>query len=161
MSEKEMFLQAWDREYQTTLRVLNAFPTDRLDLKPAESSRSARELLWTFVTEMGVIDGAIKGQIDFMNMPAPPATKQEIISTYQASNTDMITKVKNLPDGELNTTVLFPVAPKQMGKLRKVDVFWGVLMDSVHHRGQLSVYLRLAGAKVPSIYGPTADEPWM
>jgi len=40
-------------------------------------------------------------------------------------------------------------------------VLWSVLMDQVHHRGQLSVYLRLVGAKVPSIYGPTADETWM
>jgi uncharacterized damage-inducible protein DinB len=36
-----------------------------------------------------------------------------------------------------------------------------MLMDSVHHRGQFSVYLRMADGKVPSIYGPTADEPWM
>lgn len=161
MSEKEMFLQAWDREYQTTLKILNAYPTDRLDLKPADRSRSARELLWTFVTELGVIEGAVKGKVDFTNMPSLPKTKQEIISSYQASNRDMTTKVRNLPDSELNATVAMPVAPKQMGNMRKADVLWMVLMDSVHHRGQLSVYLRLAGAKVPSIYGPTADEPWM
>ena len=41
------------------------------------------------------------------------------------------------------------------------DVLWGILMDSIHHRGQFSVYLRMAGGKVPSIYGPSADEPWM
>jgi uncharacterized damage-inducible protein DinB len=39
--------------------------------------------------------------------------------------------------------------------------FWLAVMDAVHHRGQMSVYIRLAGGKVPSIYGPTADEPWM
>ena len=41
------------------------------------------------------------------------------------------------------------------------EVLWLMLMDSVHHRGQLSVYLRMVGGKVPSIYGPSADEPWM
>jgi len=40
-------------------------------------------------------------------------------------------------------------------------VLWAVLMDQVHHRGQLSVYTRLAGGKVPSIYGPSGDETWM
>src|SRR5438132_11205433 len=59
-------------------------------------------------------------------------------------------------DGELK----FP--PKNMppGDVRRLDFFWFLLMDMVHHRGQLSVYLRMAGGKVPSIYGPSADEPW-
>ena len=48
-----------------------------------------------------------------------------------------------------------------MGDVRIMDIFWLMLMDSVHHRGQFSVYLRMSGGKVPSIYGPTADEPWM
>ena len=61
----------------------------------------------------------------------------------------------------LNKTVQFPVGPGKMGDFRAMDVLWTSLMDQVHHRGQFSVYLRLAGAKVPSIYGPSADEPWM
>jgi uncharacterized damage-inducible protein DinB len=40
-----------------------------------------------------------------------------------------------------------------------VDALWLELFDHIHHRGQFSVYVRLAGAKLPSIYGPTADEP--
>lgn len=53
------------------------------------------------------------------------------------------------------------MTPKQMGDFRKADVLWMMMMDAVHHRGQFSVYLRMAGGKVPSIYGPSADEPWM
>lgn len=53
------------------------------------------------------------------------------------------------------------VAPKQMGDVRRGDLLQMMVMDNVHHRGQFSVYLRMAGGKVPSIYGPTADEPWM
>jgi uncharacterized damage-inducible protein DinB len=48
-----------------------------------------------------------------------------------------------------------------MGKLRKGDILWMFLYDQIHHRGQLSIYNRMVGAKVPSIYGPSADEPWM
>jgi uncharacterized damage-inducible protein DinB len=57
--------------------------------------------------------------------------------------------------------VQVPVGPGKMGEFRAMDVVWMALMDQVHHRGQFSVYLRLAGGKVPSIYGPSADEPWM
>ncbi|HYK42494.1 MAG TPA: DinB family protein [Thermoanaerobaculia bacterium] len=47
-----------------------------------------------------------------------------------------------------------------MGRIPVMDFFWNMLLDSIHHRGQLSVYVRLAGGRVPSIYGPTADVPW-
>jgi uncharacterized damage-inducible protein DinB len=48
-----------------------------------------------------------------------------------------------------------------MGEVRRADMLWTMLSDSIHHRGQFSVYLRLVGARVPSIYGPSGDEPWM
>src|SRR5216117_2120036 len=70
-------------------------------------------------------------------------------------------RIKRTPDAELDKTVKFFVAPKQMGDLRKMDVLWFMLMDQVHHRGQFTIYLRMADGKVPSIYGPSADEPWM
>lgn len=42
-----------------------------------------------------------------------------------------------------------------------MDLLWFLLFDEIHHRGQFSIYLRMADGKVPSIYGPSADEPWM
>jgi uncharacterized damage-inducible protein DinB len=52
------------------------------------------------------------------------------------------------------------VGPGQVADVPVADMLWIMLLDAVHHRGQLSVYLRMAGGKVPSIYGPSADEPW-
>jgi uncharacterized damage-inducible protein DinB len=69
--------------------------------------------------------------------------------------------VRKASDADLNKTVKFFVAPKKMGDVRRLDFLWLLLMDMVHHRGQFSVYLRMADGKVPSIYGPSADEPWM
>ena len=59
MNEKEMFMQTWEREYQTTLKTLKAFPAERLDLKPHERSRSAKDLLWTIVSEEKVNIAAV------------------------------------------------------------------------------------------------------
>ena len=162
MSEKDMFITTWEREFQTTLKILKAYPTDKIDLKPSEKSKSAKDLAWTFVGEEGVIiDGVCKGKIDFMNTPKAPATIQEVISTYENSHKSNVDKVKALTEAELNSPIPWMIAPKQMGQVRRADVLWMAVMDNVHHRGQLSVYLRMAGAKVPSIYGPSADEPWM
>jgi uncharacterized damage-inducible protein DinB len=56
--------------------------------------------------------------------------------------------------------VPFMTGPKQMGEMSRAQIAWFLLHDQIHHRGQLTVYLRLAGGKVPSIYGPSGDEPW-
>ena len=162
MSEKEMYLKSWAREFHTTLKVLKAYPADKLDFKPHERSRSARELAWTFVGEEAVTDSVVKGEIDFSGaQQQPPATLDEILGAFQKVHKEMYEKVQNLSEQDYNNTIKFPVSPKEMGDLRRADVLWVMLMDSVHHRGQFSVYLRMAGGKVPSIYGPSADEPWM
>ncbi|MGH7568455.1 MAG: DinB family protein [Gemmatimonadales bacterium] len=70
-------------------------------------------------------------------------------------------KVRKADDAYLNTTVKFFTGPKQMGDVRRLDFLWFLLMDMVHHRGQFSVYLRMAGGQVPSIHGPSADEQWI
>jgi len=68
--------------------------------------------------------------------------------------------VRKVDDAHLNTTVKFITGPKRMSDLRRLDVLWLLLNDMIHHRGQFSVYLRMAGGKVPAIYGPSADETW-
>jgi len=161
MTEKDSLLQTWEREFKTTLRVLKNIPQEKMDLRPSEKSRSTRDLAWTFVGEESVIGMALKGNVDFSNSPKAPENIQEIIDAYENIHREIIAKFKAASDADLNKTVKFPVAPKKMGDLRILDLAWTMVMDSVHHRGQLSVYLRLAGAKVPSIYGPSADEPWM
>ena len=161
MTEKEQFLSTVAREFPTTMRVLKAYPAGRGDLKPHAKSKSARELAWNFVTEEKACDMALDGAIEFAKMPAPPATLPEVISTYEKAHGALIERLKRTPDAELNTTVKFFTGPNKMGDVRKMDLLWMMLMDGVHHRGQFSVYLRMADAKVPSIYGPTADEPWM
>jgi len=162
LSEKDMFLQSFQREIQTTIKLLKAYPAAKADMKPAEKSRSARELAWVFATEQGVVDMALKGKIDF-SQPSPPAPSNynDIISGVEKASHDTVAKVSKLSDDQLNKTIQFPIGPGKMGDFRVAEVLWMTVQDQIHHRGQFSVYLRLAGAKVPSIYGPTADETWM
>ena len=162
MSEKDMFLMGLDREVQTTLKVLKNYPSDKLDWKPHEKSRSARDLAWIFSQEMGIIGMAIDGKIDFSQpFPKAPSSMKEIIASLEATSKQAAERVKKLSDADYNSMIKFPVGPGQMGDFRKADVMWFSMMDHVHHRGQLSVYVRMAGGKVPSIYGPSADETWM
>ncbi len=161
MKEKETFLQVWDREHKTTLKVLKTFPSNKSDLKPAEKSRSAKDLAWTFVMEQAtMIDGVIKGHVDFGNMPQMPGSFQETVTQFENNYPKLVEKLKAMSDADWDSKMDFFIGPGKMGKVRKGDLLWDALHDMIHHRGQMSVYLRMAGAKVPSIYGPTADEPW-
>lgn len=164
MTEKEMFLNTWGRESAITLKILRQLPPDKAEYKPpGEKTRSAGELAGVFLAELHVVDGVVKGQIDFSNTRGfkPPARYADILSSYETTLKAMAGKVQGMSEADWNSSMPFPVGPKQMGQLRKADILWTMLMDSVHHRGQFSIYLRLVGAKVPSIYGPSGDEPWM
>ena len=160
ITEKDQFVQAFGRESQTTLRLLHAYPAEKGDFKPHERSRTAKDLAWTFVGEQGVLAMALKGKIEFGQGPTAPATYKEAVAAFESACKDTIAKVSNATDADLNRTVQFPAGPGKMADMRTADVMWMTLMDQIHHRGQMSVYVRMAGGKVPSIYGPTADETW-
>ncbi|MGH8004382.1 MAG: DinB family protein [Limisphaerales bacterium] len=161
MNEKEMFLKTWEREFQTTLKVLKAFPEAKLEFKPHERSMSARDLAWSFPMEdrMAVL-GAVNGKIDMEeNFPKPPATWAEILAAYEKEHRELAGKLKNLSETDLQKPIPYEMQPGKGGTVRAGDLLWFAVMDGVNHRGQFAVYLRMAGGKVPAIYGPSADEP--
>src|SRR5262245_27357727 len=165
VTEKDMFIQSFERETAITLKLLRAFPADRAEYRPHEKSRSARELAFIFVSEQGMAGRAIDGTLNFSgggpNHPEIPATLPEVIAAFDNAVRATKDKVAKTSEADLNKPAQFPIGPGKLGDFRVMDIVWITLQDQIHHRGQLSVYLRLVGAKVPSIYGPTADETWM
>ncbi|MGQ0647335.1 MAG: DinB family protein [Gemmatimonadaceae bacterium] len=162
---KEQFLNAYEQEHATTMRVLRAYPTDKLDLCPAEKCRTARDLAWVFVMERGlgqmVFNDVFASGGPMGEMPKAPDSWDAILGAIEKSHEEFGTLVRSTPDHRLMETVKFFTAPKTLGDVPRIQFAWFMLCDEIHHRGQFSVYLRMAGGKVPSIYGPTADEPWM
>jgi uncharacterized damage-inducible protein DinB len=159
-SAKQQFTDVYKREQQTTLKLLRCFPADKGSFKPHERSSSAVQLTWTFVVENNVALAALKGPLKLAGWPPAPATIEEVIAAYEASTKEYLETLAATPESRLAETIQFPTGPKQMGDIPVGEFLWFMLMDSIHHRGQLSVYVRCAGGKVPSIYGPSADEPW-
>lgn len=160
----QTLLDAMEREHAITVRVLRAFPPDKLDLRPHPRSKTARDLAWMFVLEQGLLEKALTTGFDWSTPPAapPPApdTLDPIVAALEAAHARVTGLVRGMSEADLRDTVQFPVAPRTMGNVPKLDFLWFLLHDQIHHRGQFSVYLRMADAPVPSIYGPTADEPW-
>jgi uncharacterized damage-inducible protein DinB len=164
-SAKDAFLEIYEREHAITLKVLLAYPKEKLDLKPDPKSKTARELAWIFVQERGLGmavwgDAFAKGMPS--NAPAPaPESWDDLIAALEKVHRQFGELVAATSDDDLTKTVKFLVAPKNLGDVRRIDFAWFLLHDQIHHRGQFSIYLRMAGGKVPSIYGPSGDEPWM
>jgi uncharacterized damage-inducible protein DinB len=159
---KRQYLDVFAREFPTTLKIMRAYPSGQGEFKPHERSYSAARLVHTFTQENGVVIAAVRGELKMPpNLPPPPATLAEAVAAYERGARALIETVEAMPESRLFEKVTFFTGPKQMGEVPLIDIMWLMLMDSVHHRGQLSVYVRMAGGKVPSIYGPSADEPWM
>ena len=161
-SEKQRFLETWEREAAVTLKVLRNYPAAKADLKPSEKSKDAKDLAWTFVFEGFGASQAAEGDFKFPppDMPPKPGTWEGVVQECERGFQWLADKVRAADEAFLNTTVKAATGPKQMSDVRRLDFLWQILSDQIHHRGQFTVYLRMAGGKVPSIYGPSADEPW-
>jgi uncharacterized damage-inducible protein DinB len=161
-SPKEQFLDGFERETATTLKILKAYPEEQAELRPQERMKTARELAAMFTMEMAAIDATVRGTFTFPpKMPPMPQNWKELVDTFETTRTRALEGLRDASDESLASgTVSFPTAPKTVSQWQKMPFIWFLLFDQIHHRGQLSVYLRIAGGKLPSIYGPTADEPW-
>ena len=150
------YISARNREMKTTLRVLKAFPESKVILKPAEKSRTAGELAMTLAVEERVLKTLLQTGATDLNLlrPEVPSAMADIIAAWQQAVAANDAVLAALSPREFERPVNFYGRHISLG-----DALWFELFDHIHHRGQFSVYVRLAGAKLPSIYGPTADEP--
>ena len=155
MSEKDKFVTNFEWEVATTAKLLKAYPADKLDWKPHEKSRSAKELMQTFISEGNAMLQICDGHVDWSKISGPElSSSEELISAFEGKMTEVADKIKATQDSDLNQDMdwLNRKAPR-------LEALTSMLFDQVHHRGQFSVYIRMAGGLVPSIYGPSADEP--
>jgi uncharacterized damage-inducible protein DinB len=114
-----------------------------------------------FVQELRAIDAVLAGKFDAPRPDPPPAGPiSEIVSTLEREGRDVIERLGRVSSADLDRSMPFPSGPGRMTEQRRMQLLWFMIMDGIHHRGQFSVYLRMVGARVPSIYGPSADEPW-
>jgi hypothetical protein len=163
-SPKEQFLRTLDEEFGKTLRVLRAYPVDRADLRPHPRIKTARELAWTFALERML--GIMVFRDEFVEKmgsgesPPAPENWSELLGTFEKMHGEYRALILETPETDLHRKVRFLTGPRTIGEISRLEWIWFLLKDEIHHRGQFSIYLRMADGKVPSIYGPTADEPW-
>lgn len=162
LSARQALLDSYQRESATTIKILRAFPPEHAELRPHPTSNSAQQIAWTFAIENALMEAALLNKLrmppSFQSMPA---SWDECVEVYERGVEHVIALLRTARDEAMNEMVPFMTGPRQFGDVSKLFLCALMLNDSIHHRGQLSVYLRMTGARVPSIYGPSRDEPWM
>jgi uncharacterized damage-inducible protein DinB len=166
LTNRDFFIQRWRLEHPAFLDVCKALPPDRLDYRPHPASRSAGELVALFVLlERSCVElcetgrGAYNSSLTF-HPQGGTASLDEMIAAYQNHHHALAQKLSRL-DGAIWNRPGWLTRGEQEIILRDSigGLLWFALFDAVHHRGQLSTYIRPMGGKVPSIYGPSADTP--
>ena len=161
MNTREYFAQCFKAERPKFVRVFQAVPQDRLDYRPHPRSTSAGDLVWLLASELhDACELVDKSEVSFVPKPAPKALT-ESLAAYERNADGLEKRLATVNDAAWERKARFLVDGNVAWETTLGDMLWGFLFDAIHHRGQLSVYLRPMGAKVPSIYGPSADDPGM
>ena len=156
---RDVLLGGLDGEVKITRKVLAAIPDDKRDYRSDPHARSAWELGWHIAnTDVQFLDGIADGNFA-MNNPdeaSKPKNVQELVAWYDENIARGLDRVRRLTPEQLAQPVNF------MGAFNFPAVMYLAFLNnhSIHHRGQLATYLRPMGAKCPSIYGGSYDEPW-
>jgi uncharacterized damage-inducible protein DinB len=151
-----MALPTLKSEHQTTKRVIEAIPLDKGDYRPDAVSKSALEVAWHIVAaEKRFLSGIPAGAFDFTPIHRPDSITNSAGITVWFDET-FAANLQKL-DGISGENLAKMVDFRGMFQLPAVGFIQVALNHSIHHRGQLSMYLRPMGAKVPAIYGESYD----
>jgi uncharacterized damage-inducible protein DinB len=165
MKWTEFFAAQLEREAPISKRVLERVPEGRPDWKPHEKSMPLGYLSQLVATMPGWVAMAVlQGELD-LKPPGgggykPPATDTtaRLLAAHEDSVAKALDALRNTTDAHLATLWKLLVAGSVVLEQPRHVVIADAFTHLAHHRGQLSVYLRLNGAVVPSIYGPSADD---
>lgn len=158
MNIPEFFVKRWEAEQPAFARVLRAMPGDQLAYRPHERSTSAGDLAWQLAEEQRVLSDLLdRGEMAWEERPRPESI-DAIVAAWEKATADLRQRLTGLDEAKSAGKAAFLMGGAPVWTDTVGNMLWGMLFDMIHHRGQLSAYLRPMGGKVPSIYGPSADD---
>jgi uncharacterized damage-inducible protein DinB len=155
---RTMMLDGVMREAEITKRVIGAVPDAKSDYRHDPNGRTAKDLAWHLAnTDVQFLDGIADLNFGMANPESKPQTSAEVVAWYDEHMKRASSRVAGMTAEQLMTPINF------FGVFNlPAAMYLGFLNNhSIHHRGELATYLRPMGAKVPSIYGGSYDEPFM
>ena len=164
-SLKEVALGDLEAELATTRRVLERVPEEHLGWKPHEKSMTLGALATHLANLPFWGTTTLRSEeLDIAATPLPPlspaTSRAELLGFQEQRAAELREALAEASDARLGETWAFRRGEHIILRMPRVAVLRTMMISHMaHHRGQLSVYLRLLDVPVPSVYGPTADEP--
>ena len=162
MSIIPVLLKEFEQEALTTRKMLERVPNDKYDWKPHEKSMNIRSLA-THIAELPtwVTLALTTTELDFATTPYnPPSinTTSDLLEFFEKSLIDGRTSLTNAKEEDLQPTWTLRNGDKVLSVMTKGELIKHSISQTIHHRAQLGVYLRLLNIPIPGSYGPSADE---
>ena len=157
-NELESFVETWDREAEKTLKLLQGLPAAKYDFRPDPAGRSLGELAWHLAEGDAYISyGIDRGQFSVDAKPPNierPRTVDGLAPGYERIHREAVARIRKLTPADLDRSLVF------FGGTRSIrSLLWdAIVAHAIHHRGQLTLMCRLAGGRVPGLYGPNREE---
>lgn len=158
----EEFLAEFDAEMASTRRVMERVPSDKADWKPHPKSFSLAHLTQLVATMPGWFVGTLRDDhIDLGKQSGYSNQSTEtLLQTFDRLVAETREVIRNTKDSDLDQQWQLRMNGQPLVTSTKGETTRQTMSHLAHHRGQLTVYLRLLDIPVPSVYGPTADEGW-
>jgi uncharacterized damage-inducible protein DinB len=162
MSIAETFLPEFDQEMTTTRRVLERVPDEKAQWKPHPKSFAIGHLAQLIAWMPGWITNAV--QETELNLTGAPGYTFEktgtLLELFDRNVKEARAALRGTSDEAFMVNWSLKAGPQVLFTMPRVGVVRQTINHLIHHRGQMTVYLRLIDVPVPSVYGPTADEGW-
>jgi len=159
MTLREFLQSRRKAEYPVFVRVLKALPMDRFDYRPHEKSQSAAEIVWTLARETRACCELVdNGLVNWLPEPTP-ADPEALLAAFQEQYAALDQRVQGMDEASWRKNARLLIDGRLYREAPVGEFLWYIFFDAIHHRGQLSTYIRPMGGQVPAIYGPSGDDP--
>lgn len=161
MNLSEPIVAELQHEVATTKKMLERVPQDSLTWKPHEKSRTLGEIAAHIANLPGLFIATLnEDEFDRYAYKSATDTVPDILETFDKNISSALKVLKTQSDERLLTSWRYKYGEQEIFEMPRLAVIRAMALNHlIHHRGQLSVYLRMLNVPLPSVYGPTADEP--
>jgi uncharacterized damage-inducible protein DinB len=157
MTTREFFIKQFKAERPKFVKVIRALPDGKLDYKPHERSSAAGGIAWFLVLELRALVDMVKNHENHWQQSPAPKTVAEIATEYDKAAGEMETLLASTDEASWAKESKMYVGDRLVRTAPLGETLWDFFLDAIHHRGQLTSYIRPMGGKVPSTYGPSGD----
>jgi hypothetical protein len=152
----DFFRERQGVETPLTIRILEVLPSDKLAYRPHPASQPAADVAWTTVRTLRACTELVKsGKSEMLYDPPPP--HDELVHQFKSFSDLLTEQLAAVTQSRWESVAVVTENGKVLLECPLGQLLWLFHFDTIHHRGQLSSYLRPMGAKVPSVYGYSGD----